>query len=122
MSAQSQHTLRHNLKHRALHVNPLLQLCIDPLYMSQQLLFIVQPLLDQFKEEMMPKVPQNVFELLNMVKRWAPLTKVHLEPLRDQMRAWARRRIETRRSMSRISTWVSSGPWSRAATTSSQSC
>ena len=66
MSVQPQHTLRHNPKHYALHVNPLLTLCIDPLHMLPQplcdLLFLVRQLLDQFKEEMTPKVPQNVFE------------------------------------------------------------
>ena len=51
MSTQPQHTLRHNLKHCALHVHPLLTLCIGSFHM-----------LDQFKEEMMQKVPQNVFE------------------------------------------------------------
>ena len=99
-NVQPQYTLRHNMKHCTNRVSELLTLCID-LQLLQNLLFRARQLLDQSKEEM-AKVPQNVFEQLNVVKQLqVPLTKA-------QMKAWARLRIATRRSTSRTLTWASS--------------
>ena len=117
MSAQL-NTLRHYPKHRALHVNTLLAPRIDPLCKYQLILFLVQPLHDQFKEEMVPKVTQNVFELNLIVN----VFELNLRVPKDQTRAWTRWRSETKRPTSRTSTWASSVPWGRPGAISSRSC